>query len=297
MKLLITAPLYVSKQAHLDFAQETLKSIQESETKHTFDVKLVRNYISDDMLRPVMIGGLTSYGATQLGKNNPDGNNVAAGWNMGIKYGIEEGYDYILVINLDLIFREDCIDKLVDFAISRPEALVWTAGEWPDKRTFNDLKFKKHPDDSKKFLIKAGEETHTWDKIDEHPHFSCFMVNERTVRMLKKHEKKLAEPNPGYFDSNFKRAYFEDQDYHQRILMAGFDALRCNEALFYHYGSRTIKSDEQLEMENVHSYEGNRKYFKDKWGYDSHGMVPTNLERVKLAHLYPFNKPPDNGNV
>lgn len=286
MKLLFTAPVYISTKTHLGFIQETLESIN---TKHKHTIYLVENYIAEE--HEGDFKALVKKHKAIV-KKNPDGNNVAAGWNQGIKYGIDEGFDYFFVINLDIIFKDTAIDNLIDFAQEKPEALIWTCSEWPDRRTFFDVEIERVSYD--KLKLTDGSKEHDWDRYDEHPHFSCFMINKRTIDMLKRHEKDLAEPEPGYFDSHFKRAYFEDQDYHQRVLMAGFTAYKCNEALFYHYGSRTIKADKQLEEENVHSYESNRKYFKDKWGYDSHGKVPSNLERVKLSHLYPFNKSPDS---
>ena len=292
MKLVITAPLYVSKQAHIDFIDETIKSIK---TKHDYEIIFIENYI-DPLLRSQVMEVLNGKGDII---KNPIGNNVAAGWNEGIREALKRGAEYVLIPNLDIIFHPEAIDNLVEFADNWENPGVFSCSEWTNRRTINNLKIEPVSKDGKiKLDIFDGETHHDWDAYDtEHPHFSCFMVSFMGIERLAQYEKDFAEPELGLFDPGYVSAYFEDQDYHQRILMAKhngvqIEAIKVNSAIFYHYGSRTIKSDEQLERENTNTYEKNRIYFKNKFGYDSHGLVPTNGERVQLSFPYPFNIPP-----
>ena len=85
-----------------------------------------------------------------------DKNSVAAGWNRGIEAAQFEGCDYVLVINSDIIFKSNAIDRLVVFAVSHPEAVMWTMSEYADL-----FGLEKAPED---------------ENFSEHPHFSCFMV-------------------------------------------------------------------------------------------------------------------------
>lgn len=281
MKIVIAAPLYASNFAHIDFIEETLDSIK---SKHDIEVVLIENYVA-----PQLISKVKAFGYKIL--PNPLGNNVSSAWNEGIKYGFNHGADYVLIPNLDIIFREDTIDIMVEYAEKNKINGVVTAGEWTEVETIHTLKIE----DNEGRLKVIGKEEHHWDEVDSHPHFSCFMVNKKGLKNLRIYEEGLAEPLPGLFDVNYDKAYFEDQDFHQRILLAesnGIDitGVRINRAIFFHYGSRTIKSDGQLEMENTYSYEKNREYYAKKFGYDSHGKVPTNEERVKLSYKTPFNK-------
>lgn len=289
MKVLITAPIFISQQVHLDFIQETLASIK---TKHDFQIYLVRNYIAPEYI-DAYSQLRESFGAYDV--DNDIGNNVSHAWNIGIDYGLTNKFDYILIPNLDIIFHPECIDNLVGFAESRKgdNSVLWTGSEWTNRRNINTLVIKES---GGRLELNTGSEKHDWEVFDEHPHFSCFMISPTTIARLGEYERNIGEPRPGFFDKGFNKAYFEDQDYHQRILNANFKALRCNKAIFYHYGSRTIKSDVQVEKENSVSYEGNRKYFETKWGYDSHGKVPTNEERVELAYDRPFNSAEPSNN-
>jgi GT2 family glycosyltransferase len=46
----------------------------------------------------------------------------------------------------------------------------------------------------------------------------------------------------GYFDENFVPAFYEDNDYHNRIKLAGGFARRITRAPYYHFGSVTARS-------------------------------------------------------
>lgn len=283
MRILLTAPVYISQDVHYDFIKETIDSIV---TKYEYDVVLVNNYIKQGYEQKVK-----NLCSTLL--SNPLGNNVSSAWNEGIKYGLANGFDYVFIINLDIIFNPEAIDNLVAFAEKNGRNKLYTCSEWQNRSTIKAIDIVDNGEALELHTIKSDD---VWQYSDEHPHFSCFAVTKEFIEAMEKYEQGLKETKPGYFDTNFNKAYFEDQDYHQRILIAkanGVDvnAIKVNSAVFYHYGSRTIKSDEQLELENNINYELNRQYFKTKFGYDSHGQVPTNDERVKMGYKTPFNEP------
>ena len=80
------------------------------------------------------------------------------------------------------------------------------------------------------------------------------MVNSSTIEKI------------GWFDEKFYPAYFEDNDYHYRIRMNGFKAVKTNQALYFHFGSRTIKDDEKVKEKCNIGYAANREYYIQKWG-------------------------------
>lgn len=83
--------------------------------------------------------------------------------------------------------------------------------------------------------------------------WSCFLIRRRLVDAI------------GWFDEGFHPAYFEDNDYHWRMQIAGFD-VNIVQGCFVasHVGSATIKRarpdgfDEQFER--------NRERYIKKWG-------------------------------
>jgi GT2 family glycosyltransferase len=72
----------------------------------------------------------------------------------------------------------------------------------------------------------------------------------------------------GEFDEVFAPAYFEDNDYHYRIQLAGLLAVLYPPAMFYHFGSRTqLEANENgRAMVSAPSFENNRAFYIKKWG-------------------------------
>lgn len=261
VKVLIGIPVYITNELQLDFTLQTLNSIK---TKHENKIIVVGNRVDKEFLPEI-----EKYPGIVYIAN--DENTVSKAWNMAIKTAKKEGYNYVLLPNNDILFRHDTIDNLVDFAEAKnKDGLLWTANPHENPRTLHTAT----PDDS----------------FDEHPHFSCFMVSVKGLMKLKDVECCNGEPYPGLFDENYKAAYFEDNDMHQRILRAGFKAYKTASAIFYHYGSRTIKTDDDLLLTNNITYEANREYFKDKWGFDIHSAAFNNDASERFAFKKPFNK-------
>ena len=256
MKIIVAIPVYISNELHAEFTETTIKSIQ---TIHKSEIILINNFCKPEFIPRMRVLAKLIYSRE---------NNVAAAWNTGIRYGFEKKADYILIPNNDLIFHPKCIDNLIKFAKLHSEYILWTASEYTDMRTLNLAKFE--------------------NSFDEHPHFSCFMISPKTIELLKAKEERTKEPNPGFFDENFIVAYFEDGDYHQRILRAGYKAGKTASALFYHFGSRTIHVDDELYTSNKRSYEDNRAYFKQKWGFDPHNSVINNDDPIRFKYKGPF---------
>ena len=262
MKLLITIPVYISNELHAEFTEITLKSIK---TVHDYEIYLIKNYCKPEFefqLKQLQLDQLCGI------ITNPKGNSVPASWNLGIQTGIDKHADFIIIPNNDLIFRHDCIDNLIKFAKQHDEFVVWTATEYTDKRTLE---------------IFEPEEG-----FDNHPHFSCFMLSPKTIELLKEKEVGTKEPYPGLFDENFKMAYFEDGDYHQRILRAGYKGGRIFSALFYHFGSRTIKVDDDVDRMHIQPFEANAKYFESKWGWNPNGIVTESNDPIRFKYKGPF---------
>ena len=255
-------PVLATDQLHYDFTKEALESVR---TSHPFEfVLVINNEVENQYSKSVE--SLASYIV-----KNPKGNNVSAGWNIGIRYAFEQlRADYVIVSNNDVLYHEKCIDNLVNFAEEHKDFVMWTS--------------TPHNNFREREMMEAK------NTFAPHPCFSCFMLSPKSIDMMKKVEEKTSEPFPGYFDENYIVAYFEDQDYHQRILRAGFQSGMTHSSLFYHYGSRTIAVDDTLRANNSQNYEHNRKYFEKKWGYDSHGKAPTNEERVSWGYKNAFNK-------
>ncbi len=248
MKIGMTAPVYVSNNEHKKYLDLTTKSIV---SKHSIVWVPCENCVNPVVAPLTYIFNQTPLEIKVL---HPIGQqSVSQAWNKGIEIGMKAGCEYILVINTDIVFKSNAIDRLVDFAESHPDAVLWTMTECRDLASLENC-----PED---------------ESFVEHPNFSCFMVKSDFFRHV------------GKFDENFKPAYCEDGDMHARIVLAGLKAYAYGGAKFYHFGSQTIKSDKELQNKNAQTYPKCQLYFLEKWG---HGMVDNvdQMREVYFKHPY-----------
>lgn len=251
MKIAITASIYITNQEHKSYLNLTTKSIVSA--NHNIVWLPCENYVN-----PVF-APLTYTFNQELNEIRvlyPTGQqSVSQAWNKGIEEGSKAGCDYILVINTDIVFKSNAIDRLVDFAETHPEAVLWTMTECED--------------------LSSLESCTEVESFSEHPNFSCFMVKSDFFRHV------------GKFDENFIPAYCEDGDMHGRLVLAGFKTYAYGGARFFHFGSRTIKSDQDLRNKNARTFPKCQLYFLEKWG---HPMV-NDVEQMRgVYYKHPYNE-------
>ena len=251
MKIALTAAIYVTNQEHKKYLDLTTKSIFSK--KHKIVWLPCENYVN-----PVFAPLTYAFNQDLEGIKvlHPTGQqSVSQAWNKGIEEGSKAGCDYILVINTDIIFKINAIDRLVDFAETHPDAVLWTMTECRDLASLENC---------------AEDESYA-----EYPNFSCFMV------------KSDFFGHVGRFDENFTPAYCEDGDMHARLVLAGFKAYAYGGAKFFHYGSQTIKSDQALLSKNAQTYPKCQLYFLEKWG---HRMVDDVEQMRKVYFKHPYGE-------
>jgi GT2 family glycosyltransferase len=248
MKVGIGAAVYISNEEHFQFAKETIESVKSAD--HELIFCFVINFVAKREYRD----WLNAHGIVLDNTENI----VSRSWNRAIETLITDGCDYVIVPNMDLVFKSNLVDNLVKFADAHPEFILWTALPWGEKESI--------------------EEAVEGEGFPETPHFSCFMVDRRLFERI------------GKFDENFRAAYDEDIDMHYRIKLAGETAVGWEGARFFHQGggSRTIKSDPDLERRNHITHDANDKYFIAKWAYK-----PPTADDAFTQGMYkhPFNDP------
>ena len=71
----------------------------------------------------------------------------------------------------------------------------------------------------------------------------------------------------GAFDEEFYPAYFEDNDYHYRLKLAGYDIYSLPDVTVFHVGSSTARNYTPEQQERHHkAFRRNREYYISKWG-------------------------------
>lgn len=168
---------------------------------------------------------------------------VAGAWNDGIKEAFKDGCKYILVINDDIILSNWTIDNQIlelENADDKGENLVLTTG-WATTPPIHGepISMMQYPRPSSEMAWVPGAD------------FACFMMTEKCWEEV------------GEFDENFFPAYFEDNDYHRRILLKGLTAKTVPQAPYFHYGSSTQKTSDGVPSDK---FLLNQQYYVKKWG-------------------------------
>lgn len=165
---------------------------------------------------------------------------VDPAWNLGIETAISQyAAKYILIPNNDILLRPDTIDTLIHFIDADKLGMITAKNAAP--------------------LVDNPQNLYTLDipqklEMTDDPDFSCFMLTAKAYRKV------------GKFDEKFFPAYFEDNDYHYRMKLLGIKVKKCNQALYYHFGSMTIKEGAAIRVQSDVNYLKNKEYYLKKWG-------------------------------
>lgn len=170
----------------------------------------------------------------------PQNVGVSNSWNAGIELGYDMlKCDIVILLNNDIILREKTLEIMERELKTDGVGLISACdimSKCANEEEFFKLEIKEQPD------------------FVEEPEFSCFAINRTCYERV------------GYFDEYIYPAYFEDNDYHYRMKLAGLHAYKDRNNYYWHYGSRTRQSDPLLKEWLNYCYTGNEKYYKEKWG-------------------------------
>lgn len=107
-------------------------------------------------------------------------------------------------------------------------------------------------------LVRGAEETDAefiFPKFNPGAMFCVFLIKHSLVDRI------------GEFDERFYPAYFEDNDFHRRMRLAGVKELQVDSASYDHVVSATLKSFNGQEMAEHHvNFERCRAHYIKKWG-------------------------------
>lgn len=163
---------------------------------------------------------------------------VAAGWNLGVRNAMAAGCTHILVSNDDVILGSRVFSRCADELDTHSDTLIATACNTRGEKT----------------VTPYNIDTFGSDTVSEGPDYSCFMVTPRLFEEV------------GTFDENIYPAYFEDNDSHHRIKLAGKKAVACGIATMLHRGSQTQNYEGSAPVVTSQLFERNRSYYVRKWG-------------------------------
>src|SRR3990172_11392756 len=106
-KIMIGVPIYHSSDILADFTKQTIESIKSFE--HEILIYIVNNFSQTEHYPDRGKFNLDKSIVDFETLDNPKGNKVGLAWNLGIEHGINNGAEYVIVANNDLILHPKCI--------------------------------------------------------------------------------------------------------------------------------------------------------------------------------------------
>lgn len=151
-----------------------------------------------------------------------------------------------------------------NISVMKPPANLGVAGSWnwfidnvsePRIICNDDVQF--HPEAIDRIVAAYDEDYLIFPTaVGNSNSFSCFMLPDKVVQSVGKFDEWISP----------KYGYFEDNDYHRRMKLAGFDIKPCD-AVIDHVGSSTLKNFSREKKEEHHEkFKLARDHYKKKWG-------------------------------
>ncbi len=167
----------------------------------------------------------------------PSNLGVGASWNLGMRWALSRGAEYLLVVNHDVVLRPDTYRLLLE----------------PLGGFVSGVGVHTSPEVHWKDPLAIG----IFPKLRGGPDFSCFVI------------KKAFYEAVGPFDECFYPAYREDNSYHWRAKCAGRgDEIFSVSVPYLHVngGSAAIKENPGLKALNDSRWQKNGDLYQDMWG-------------------------------
>jgi hypothetical protein len=179
----------------------------------------------------------------------------ADGNNFGIKYALSHHFDYLLILNNDVLVQPDFLQKIIKLHTDNPHySLIAPKIYFAPGHEYHQDRYAKK--DQGKIIWSVGghmdwnniygsnlgidEIDHgQYDKINNHLDFlsgCCLFISSNTI-------KKIGPFDVKYF------MYLEDVDLCQRALKAGYQLAYCPDAVIWHINAGSSSSGS-----NLHDY-------------------------------------------
>ena len=153
---------------------------------------------------------------------NEENLGYSKGNNIGIKALLEKDYEYIALLNNDILLTPDWLENTLEsFKLDEQLGMIS-----PRNNEKCKLTPQNYIDGYKKYLSKFKAPL----KYVVTPFFSCVVIKREVIDKI------------GLLDEAFSPAFWEDNDYSFRALYAGYSLAYTNSAFIFHNHSTTSSS-------------------------------------------------------
>lgn len=169
-----------------------------------------------------------------------DENCLSKAWNIGLTRLFEKGFKYVYCPNLDIIANNKTVSALY-YEMGRSKRGLLSSKIAHDYPTFLNSVYNPEV----KFTpVNHGDGS-----------FSSFLISRNLFKDV------------GLFDERYKPAYFEDNDYLERMHQKGYQPLVVSESVVYHYTQGSIKEGKRKDKEDYPIFmQKNLELFKSVYG-------------------------------
>lgn len=247
---------------YINLPEYILKLVPTIKTKHNATIFLIDQ--NSDEKTKIKLRHLAQEPNIKMVSNSSN-LGCAGAWNMGLELcNTIKNCEFAIILNNDILLHPDAIDNMIEASEHNNITLVSAFDVARDCNQATDVLTMELPQN---------------EKIVDRPQFSCFTLNLKLLHELYTQELNV-EVHAGRFDSEFYPAYYEDNDFHYRLRKANQRAVYTNRALYYHYGSRTMRENKHIDNLVKQTYLNNQQRFINKWGG----------EPLNEKNLVPFGK-------
>lgn len=253
MKIGIVMPAVLQTESLLNTTLRSLSTIVSK--SHELSIHLICNRLSICLPGDLAAKAAEAVPGVNLTVVHEHERTVSGAWNEGLRRAFRDDADFGLLMANDAFLNPDAIDVLVEWGLTRDPRTValWTGCQ--------------------EHLASLGP-----GGVAEGGDFTLAMLAPETLAVH------------GYFDENFRPAYFEDNDYFARVALAQQACMVVHGATYVHHGggSQTKAADPDSAHHIDHWFGQNRDYFVRKWG-----RTPADSgEEIRRTYfLHPFNDP------
>ncbi len=218
-----------------------IESLYKFSDENLFDLIIVDNASSDGTVE--YLKSVEKERANFKLVCNDENLGYSKGNNIGIKMALEGDYEYIGLLNNDILFTPGWLENtLKTFELDGQLGMVSPRDAGRTKFFKKKITAENYLENYKEYLEKFNEPF----KYMLEPLFSCVVIRREVIEKI------------GLMDENFTPAFWEDQDYCLRALYAGYSLATSNRAFVYHNHSTTSSS---ISRE---IYDRNKQYFYKK---------------------------------
>jgi ADP-heptose:LPS heptosyltransferase/GT2 family glycosyltransferase len=225
-------------------------AIESIRSKHHIDIFVADNESSDGTQDWLKKRGI-EFASRRCG--------VAAAQNIGFRKFLDGNWDYVLLLNNDVVLHRDTIDSLVRTMEADKGISAATSTEVPNVAPW---------------LIDSAEEGTGMDEVVNigPGAYSCTLFRRDIVQKV------------GLFDEHFTPRYIEDNDYTLRLRLAGGKFVKSRESVYYHVLGAVLSTNEEEKRGRDHHWVKNLAYYQEKWGIHPH--EPQDMNKLS-AECFP----------